>query len=153
MTSNKKTLANNSTDIWHWLKKVIAKPRKSLGGHAICPYLKQYMDRIKIVESVAPMAVAQNFEAFHRQFNLEAVIVHGFDWDYDRVHKEVDAINRRYKRKNIECLAMCPDSEGAPLPLEYNYKEPLIILQKRSTLKVARQQLAKITDYYTYYNK
>jgi hypothetical protein len=47
---------------------------------------------------------------------------------------------------------MRPDSEEPPLPLEYNYKRPLIIAQKLSTLKMARQQLAKNTDYYSHYN-
>ena len=89
---------------------MIAKPRKRLGGHAICPYLQQYMDRISLVESVTPMTVAENFATFHRQFGLEAVIVYGFDWDFDTVHKEVDAINKKFKTKDVECLAMCPDS-------------------------------------------
>ena len=149
----KPTSKNNTTNIWRWLKRVIAKPRKRLGGHAICPYLQEYMDRISLVESVTPITVAENFATFHRQFGLEAVIVYGFDWDFDRVHKEVDAINKKLKSKDVECLAMCPDSEGAPFPIEYNYTEPLIILQKRSTLQEKRNHLAKMTDYYTYYNR
>ncbi len=152
MNTNKQTSENNTTNIWYWLKNVIAKPRKRLGGHAICPYLQKYMDRIKIVESATPCTVADNFAIFHRQFGLEAVIVHGFNWDFDRTHLEVDRINRKHKKNNIECLAMCPDSEDAPLNINYNYKEPLIILQKRSTLLEARKQLSKMTDYYTYYN-
>lgn len=148
----KPTSNYNTTKIWRWLKRVIAKPRKRLGGHAICPYLQEYMDRISLVESTTPMTVAENFAAFHRVFGLEAVIVYGFDWDFDTVHKQVDAINKKLKSRDVECLAMCPDSEGAPLNIEYNYTEPLIILQKRSTLKEKRNQLAKMTDYYTYYN-
>ena len=132
---------------------MIANPRKRLGGHAICPYLQEYMDRICLVESQTPMSVAENFAAFNRVFGLEAVIVYGFDWDFDRVHKQVDAINKKLKNKDVECLAMCPDSEGAPFDIEYNYTEPLIILQKRSTLKEKRNHLAKMTDYYTYYNR
>ena len=153
MNLPKTTLDNNTTEIWQWLKRVIAKPRKRLGGHAICPYLNEYLDRIGLVKSATPMRVAENFVIFNRVFGLEAVIVHGFDWDFDTVHNEVDAINNKFKNKDLECLAMCPDSEGAPFNINYNYEQPLIILQKRSTLQQARQQLSKMTDYYTYYNK
>ena len=135
-----------------YLKK-IAKPRKQLGGHAICPYLEQYMDRVMAVESQDPEQTILNFVSFRSFFHLEAVIIQGLEWDFDKIADFAEQMSKKYRGKDIEVLAMAPDSEQPPLPLEYNYHEPLLIIQTRSTLLEARRQLSKTTDYYTYFEQ
>jgi len=72
--------------------------------------------------------------------------------NYDKQYAFIDKLNKRYKKRDVYLLGMRPDSEEPPLPLEYNYKRPLIIAQKLSTLKASRQVTAKTTDYYSHYN-
>lgn len=138
--------------LWTWLNKTIAKPNKKIGGHAVCPYITQYMDHIMIVEDTDPEQVLKNFVNFRSVFKLEAVVVVGMDWDFDTLTDWCEHMCKKYKRKDIEVLGMAPDSEEPPLPLGYNYHKPIVVIQTRSTLLNARKLLAKNTDYYDYYN-
>lgn len=137
--------------LWRWMNKVIAKPRDNIGGHAICPYLAQYMDQLLIVEDTDPEQVIKNYVVFRKIFNLEAVVVVGIDWDFDTLTDWCATMCKKYKSKDIEVLGMAPDSEEPPLPFTYTYSQPLVIIQTRSTLTQARKSLAKTTDYYSYY--
>ena len=47
--------------ITKWIDKVLVVPRKEIGGMPICPFIKQYRDKIHIVETTAPMTIAKNF--------------------------------------------------------------------------------------------
>ena len=135
------------------MRKVIAKPREELNGHAICPFLNQYFTQVTVVENPCFEQVAENFANLHQTLGLEAVVVYGFENDWDSVEARVNALNRKLRKKDIYCLFMMPDSVEPPLPFEYNFKyAPLVIVQKHSTLKQARQKLAKSKDYYKVYN-
>lgn len=134
--------------------KSLGKPNAKIGNHAICPYIEQYKDKILVVENTNPREVVKNFATFKDVFRLEAVVVHGFDWDFDKLADQIDKYNSQYRKKDVYCLGMHPNSEGSPLPLEYTFRDqPLIIIQRWSTLQAAKQNLAKNTDYYTYYKE
>ncbi len=138
--------------VWQYLDH-ISKPQKKLGGNAICPYITQYKDRIMVIHSTTPQQVVENFSHFKDIFHLEAVVVYGFNLTYDKQYEQIERWNKRYKKKDVFVLGMRPDSEEPPLPLNYNFTKPLIIIQKLSTLQKARHNLAKNTDYYTYQKK
>lgn len=147
-----KSMSPKHKKIQRWLKQTIAKPKPSLGGNSVCPYLNHYWHNTMIVESQDPRTVVEGFRHFKDIFKLEAVVVNGFDWDYDYMHDQINSWNRSYRKHDIICLGMHPDTEGEPLGFAYTYAyEPLIIIQRISTLKSARKQL-KTTDYYSYYN-
>lgn len=138
--------------IKQWMRKVIAKPREQLNGHAICPFIDQYWNNITVVESNDFAKVADNFAALGKTLGLEAVVVYGFPGDWDQIERKVNNLNRRLRKKDVYCLFMMPDSVEPPLPLNYNFKHlPLVIIQKLSTLQQARQKLAKSKDYYKVY--
>lgn len=151
MTSKRK-MSLSDKKVWQYLDH-ISKPQKKLGGNAICPYIKHYKDRIMVIHSTTPQQVVENFAHFKDIFHLEAVVVYGFNLTYDKQYEQIERWNKRYKKKDVFVLGMRPDSEEPPLPLNYNFTKPLIIIQKLSTLQKARHNLAKNTDYYTYQKK
>jgi len=147
----KRQISRSDRKVWNWLNK-IAKPNPKIGNNSVCPYINSYKDNIMVVQTATPWVVIDSFSTFKDIFKLEAVVIHGFDWDFDTMHSHIDTWNKKYKKRDVFVLGMHPDTEEPPLPLEYNYSKPLIIVQKHSTLKQARHKLAKTTDYYTYHS-
>jgi len=147
---SKQTISKHN--ITEWLDKVIAQPRKELGGMPICPFIRKYMNNITIVESTSPMVIAKNFANLGHVLGVEAIIVYGPKYSYDKLYNICDKINTAYEQQDVTCLAMHPDSIEPPLPLEYNFKWPILILQKTSTLEHA-QNMLKNTHYYSYFKK
>jgi len=144
---------SNSKAIHKWIDKYIAKPNDKIGGFPVCPFINRYRKQIQIVETDDPSHVVENFSVFHQQFGIEAVICHGFDWDYDSLEKFTNKVNRKYKKKDVMTLFMHPDTEEEPLPIHYTFnKAPLVIIQRISVLESARKSLKK-TDYYSYYKE
>ena len=147
----KKSLAQMS----HIVKYLnfIARPKKKLKGHAICPFIEQYRDKIQIVETDDyNQKVAQSVELM-APLGLEAVVLHGKQMDYDRLERYVTKWNRQYRTRDIEILFQHPDTEDPPIDYYYEYvHSPIVIIQRRSTLLKARQELAKNTDYYSIYD-
>jgi len=138
--------------IYQYLVKVIARPQKQIGGFAICPFLKRYLNNIQIV-------ITQDYDStldiccqLLGPLGLEAVVISGYDMDYDTLESLVNRKSRKYKKRDIELLFMHPETVEPPLPLNYNFKyAPLIIVQKRSTLQNARKTLKNKTNYYKYH--
>lgn len=139
--------------IWHYLLTTLSQSRKELGGHAVCPFVKGYKDKILVLESQNPENIVSNFANFHESFGMEAIVVYGFDIDFNTLDKLTESWNKKYHKKDVECLFMDPDAVDPPLPVEYIWREcPLIIIQRRSTLEKHRRQLKEKSDYYTYFN-
>ena len=151
MTSKRK-MSSSDKRVWQWLN-YIGRPNKALNGNAICPWITTYLDHLMVVQSTQPKVVVDNFATFKDVFSLEAVVIHGFRMGYDKQYDTIDRWNKKYKKHDVFILGMRPDSEEPPLPAEYNFEKPLIICQKLSTLKKARQITAKTSDYYEHYNK
>tara|TARA_R110000851_G_scaffold13704_1_gene46768 strand:+ start:1265 stop:1720 length:456 start_codon:yes stop_codon:yes gene_type:complete len=136
--------------ITKWIDSVLTISRAEIGGMPICPFIKQYRDKIHIVETTAPMTIAKNFADLKETLDIEACILYGKRYSFEKLHKICNRINSLYKTKNVVCLAMHPDSEEPPLALEYNFEYPILILQRKNTLEDARNRLQN-TDYYTFF--
>lgn len=129
----------------------LAKPQEQLAGFAICPYLKRYMQNVMTVQTTDPITPMTSFAHLHRSLALEAVVITGFDWSFDKIVKQTEVYNTKYAKYDVEALCMHPDTEGSPLPLEYTYtRSPIIICQRTSILEKHRKELAR-TKYYTFY--
>lgn len=140
--------------ILKYIKNKIGTNNIKVGNMPICPYIQRYKNNITVVESDDPEQIVKNFITFRDIFHLEAVVVYGFDCDYDDLVDELNYLNKKYRRKDIECLGMHPETDQTPLPVEYTFRDtPLIIIQRRSTLLKARKELAKNTKYYTYFKE
>lgn len=119
-------------------------------GHAICPFIKQYEDQIQTVQVKNLQHLKTHLHTVCGILNavgMEAVVLHGFRCSYETLHKIAGDFQRRYGKLDITILAMHPDTEDSPLGIEYNYSQPLIIVQKTSTLESARTRL-KGSKYY-----
>jgi hypothetical protein len=105
-----------------------------------------------VVKSTNPEVVVHNFSVFKHTFALEAVVVYGFESDFDTMTDLCDKWDRKYRKRDVECLYMHPDATEPPLPIDYQWRDcELLIIQKRSTLERSRQ-LLKNTDYYSYFS-
>jgi hypothetical protein len=83
-------------------------------------------------------------------FRLEACVVYGFWMNYEKMEKMVSVLNKDLKSRDVCCFMMHPDGDESVLPVEYNLDVPILIIQRISTLKKAKQQLSK-TNYYKHY--
>jgi hypothetical protein len=140
------------TKIYQYLIKVIARPRKKIGGFAICPFLKRYINDIEIVITDDYDKTIDTVCQMLGPLGLEAVVISGYDMEYDDLEKIANKKSRKYRKLDIEILYMHPETVDPPLPLNYNFKyAPLIIVQKNSTLQKARKTLENKTNYYKYH--
>ena len=137
---------------WQYIKKILMKPQSKLGGLSICPFIRQYLDSITVVETDDwERKISQVCQLLH-SVGYEAVVICGPDEDYDELMSICDDYNSRYYHKDVDILLMHPDTDDYPLPLEYNFKySPLVIVQKASTLEDARDILQKSGKYYKFY--
>lgn len=143
--------ANIEQEIDQWLWRKIAKKHKAIGNLPICPFLQQYRKNIMIVESDNAVETARIFADLKDALALEAVILHGPYYEYDDLVDVCDLIDHKFAKRDVTVLCMHPDTDEPPLPLEYNFYWPLIILQKTSTLSRAKNILLKNTNYYDYF--
>ena len=71
--------------IYTYLTRVIAKPRKQIGGFAICPFLKRYLNNIQIVITQDYSKTLDTTCQLLGPLGIEAVVISGYDMDYDCV--------------------------------------------------------------------
>jgi len=137
---------------WQYIKKILMKPQKKLGGLPICPFLKQHIENIAVIETDNwEKKISQVCELL-TAVGYEAVVICGPMMDWDELMSICDDYQSRYYWKDVEILVMHPDTDDFPLPLEYNFRySPLVIVQKASTLQDARDILQKSGKYYKYY--
>ena len=139
--------------IWKYLLTTLSTPRKEIGNYPICPFVKRYKDRILVVKSETPEVVVDSFATFKDVFALEAVVVYGFTSEFDTMTNICDHWDKKYRKKDVECLYMNPLAVDPPLPVDYQWRDcELLIIQRRSTLENARKSLEK-GDYYTYFSE
>lgn len=138
--------------IWHYLSEVLAKPNPKLGKYPICPYINKYKHQIAVVKNADPEVVVDNFAHVGHIFELEAVVVYGFEWKHKAGMNKVRSLNKKYSKKDLECLFMDTHMTDFPLPAEYEWNEcQLLIIQRHSTLAKSRKELEK-GSYYSYFN-
>ena len=136
------------TDIRSYLLTLM-KPHEALGGNAICPYIEKYLQDIVITHHADLESVYDAVPNIVSQQAVAHVMVCEFDWEYFDMQSSLEQFQFLYTQDDMEFLFMHPESEDPPLPIvDYQYDYALIIVQRRSILLKARQQLVKHTDYY-----
>lgn len=149
----------------HFLKTLM-EPRSELSGSAICPYLKKYSASVKYahVNSIDQIINYSPIIVEYMQDDEGSTFIFVLEWDISYGDKTYDDIlnlkaseEEKYKDKDIEILFMLKDDNTTP-PLKilkkYAYtNNSLFILQRKSTLKKARNELVKNTNYYDYWGK
>jgi len=119
-------------------------------GHAICPYLKKYRANtynLYVDKTSELTARLQTVCSMLGPLHIEAVVLYGFRMSYEKLEQITNTANKRYGSLGVTVLRMHPDTDDFPLPVKYNYKQPLLIVQRTSTLERARAQL-KQSKYY-----
>lgn len=140
-----------SQNIWHWILETIARPREELDGLPICPFVKQYINNIQVIEHQDPKQVCEWFQRNRDLLSLEAVVMAVPDSDYDEFYQRIDRLNDVFNLHDTTVLGMHRDSVDEPLGIEYTYQHSnLIIIQRTSTLEQARKRLES-TSYYQHW--
>lgn len=98
------------------------------------------------------METAKIFVDVGRVVDVEAIVMYCGDMEFEELVDLKDTIQETFGHKDVTVLAMHPDTEEPPLPLEYNFDLPILILQRTSVLEQARKQLEN-TDYYNYFEE
>ena len=140
--------------------KLLMEPRSELSSLAICPYLKTYQEYIKYaeVESISDI-IDNNPYIISNMDNEGSVFIYIIKQNitYDEIVNLWRGEQEKYNNDDIEFLFMVKDDDTIP-PLKvlknYSYKhDTLFILQRKTTLKNARNNLAKTTNYYDYWSR
>ena len=138
----------------------LMEPRKELSGHAICPHLKTYSNYINYAQVESIDDIIENNPYIISNMNNEGsvfIYVIKQDVTYDEIINLWKLEQQKYENDDIECLFILKDDKSIP-PLkslkDYSYKHnTLFILQRKSTLKKARKELASTTNYYDYWSR
>ena len=130
----------------NWLD-YISTPKTFNKKYAICPYLKKYRSKVKIVESDCPESIIESYLIFREDLDLEAIVIHGFKYEYEKINNILNYYNELGEEKNMYLLAMRPEDDIN------NYPHQIIIIQKIDTLNNSRNELRNKTDFYDYYRK
>lgn len=138
--------ALSGIDVWRYLVD-LTKPQPQLRGLPICPFLKQYMDRVDI---------RRGWQDIHKDCasfmdNKWEAIVYWQPGAHD-VDQMVESLNDEFE--DVEVLWMDPEATHPPLPIkDYTFRPAtLVIVQNAHTLAQARSRLQK-TIYYTFWRE
>ena len=131
----------------------ISLQRKELGGHAICPFAKTFLNKIKIIES-------KDFwvDAIECMDNKEHPMLYLLYGDKDKYDKEwlkwFCEIHEDYsKQKDLWLIWDHPDQINKINGIKTNNKEyAILLIQKLSELNGYSEKLHN-TDYYSFWDK
>ena len=140
--------------------KELMQPREEISGHAICPHLKTYSEHIQYAQVNTIQDVIDNNPYIITKMDNEGssfIYIIKEEVTYKQILNLWRGEQKKYKDDDIEFLFMLKDDKTVP-PLKvlknYSYKhDTLFILQRNSTLKKARNELAKNTNYYDYWSR
>jgi hypothetical protein len=146
--------------------KTLMLPNKKISESAICPYLEKYASHVKYSHVNSIDKIIENNPIIVEDMQNEegATFIYVLEWEISENNHTLEQITNlkkleeeKYKDKDIEILFMLKDDMSDP-PLKilkkYAYTEnSLLILQRKSTLRKARNELAKKTNYYDYWGK
>lgn len=136
--------------IWHWMLNDLSTPRREFNGHAICPWIVKYQDRIKVVEvskgvrepieqavqMLEPLALMAVCLAFPRKPPIGTL------------NKITDDLLNRPENDNVEILINNHRLKGTVRGVYTGFREcDLVIIQDANKLKYARLN-SKRAGYY-----
>jgi hypothetical protein len=139
----------------------LMQPRLELSGHSICPYLKMYSKSVKYstVDNIDSIIENNPYVVDDMQSDKGSTFIYIIKEDvtYDQIVSLWRSEQSKYACNDIEILFMLKDDKSVP-PLKilknYSYKHnTLFILQRKSTLTEARNDLVKNTNYYNYWSR
>lgn len=131
----------------------ISLKRKELGGHAICPFAKTFLDKIKIIESTNFMADA--FDCIQNKNHPMLYLIYGDSKQFDKKWLE-EFCNDHQQFAKINDLWLIwdhPDQINKINGVETNNKEyAILLIQGLSELNKYSKRLHK-TNYYEFWDK
>ena len=130
----------------------ISLKRKELGGHAICPFAKSFLDKVQIIES-------KDFwvDAIKCMDNKDHPMLYLIYGDKDKYDTEwlkwfCDTHKQYSRNKDLWLIWDHPDQINKINEIETNNKEyAILLIQKLSELNEYSKRLHK-TDYYKFWN-
>lgn len=139
----------------------LTDPRSELSGNSICPYLKKYSSSVRYahVNDLNQIIDCNNSIVEDMQNDPGSAFIYIIKKDvtYEEIVQLYVNEQKKYKTKDIEFLFLLKDDKTIPpLKILGNYSYPyntLFILQRHSTLKNARNELAKNTNYYDFWSR
>lgn len=131
----------------------ISLKRKEIGGHAICPFAKTFLDKVQIIES-------KNFwidatECMENDKHPMLYLIYGNKDKYSKEWLEKFCqINKKYSRsKDLWLIWDHPDQINRINGIETNNKKyAILLIQKLSELNKYSEKLHK-TNYYEFWDK
>ena len=131
----------------------ISLKRKELGGHAICPFAKNFLDKVQIIESTNLMDDAIN--CMQNEKHPMVYIIYGNPKKFDK--KWLEEFCNDYQQfariKDLWLIWDHPDQINKINGIETNNKEyAILLIQGLSELNKYSQRLHK-TNYYSFWDK
>ena len=138
--------------VWNYMLNDLSIPRKELNGHAVCPWIKKYRDRIHVqevtsgvkipIEHAVEMMVPLNFMAIVLAFPNKPPI--------GTINKTVNEILNRPGNEDVEILVSNHRLTGKYRGIYTGFKQcDLVIIQSSERLKRARIASKKAGYYET----
>ena len=133
--------------------KYISLKREEIGGHAICPFAKSFLDKVEIIESKDFWLDA--IKCMNNKVHPMVYVIYG---DKDKYNKEwlerVCNIHKKYSRdKDLWLIWDHPDQINEINGVKTNNKEyAILLIQKLSELNQYSKRLHK-TNYYDFWDK
>ena len=131
----------------------ISLNRKELGGHAICPYAKTFINKIKIIESKNFMKDA--FECIQNKKHPMLYLIYGNSKQFDKKWLEEFCENHQEfaKINDLWLIWDHPDQINKINNIHTNNKEyAILLIQGLTELKKYSNKLHK-TNYYTFWDE
>ena len=131
----------------------ISLKRDKLGGHAICPFAKSFLDKVEMIESKDFWA-----DAIRCMSNKKHPMVYIIYGDKDKYNKEwlewFCDIHKKYSRsKDLWLIWDHPNKINKINGVETNNKEyAILLIQKLSELNKYSDKLHK-TNYYSFWSE
>ena len=145
----------------HDFIKHLTQDRDELSGLPICPFLAEYITKVRYAHVDNIQAIIENNSYIIEEMQADegACFIYIIDCDisYENILNLCKSEQEKYDHKDIEMLFLLKNDKSIP-PLKvlenYSYKHnTLFILQRKTTLQKARNILARNTNYYSYWSR
>ena len=133
--------------------KYITLKRDELGGHAICPFAKRFLDKTKIIESEDLAKDALECIDSDEQMMLWMVYGDSSSFTKDWLISFCEKNKDRAKSKDLWLIWDHPDQVNKIGEVQTNNTEyAILLIQPLTELKQYSEKLKK-TDYYSFWGK
>ena len=128
----------------------ISESRDELGGHAICPYVKKYMDKVQIKFT---LSIIKEAKATLLNYPKDKKVVLVCSEDLSINFEELDKFCQSHQTKELWLAADHPNRYSEINGVRTNNKDySMILIQERAHLTDLSNKL-KNTTYYDFWSK